>query len=465
MSEGWNRHMRWSRALPLWIPFAVATLAAAGLLALSFFGLSRYREAKEDALEIEQLFGNTTALFAAVVEVTNAQRGYVVTGDEAFYAGYLDALTRIDGPLAAIVGQTSHTEREREVIADIEATVQIRKAALANNIRLVSEGRRDEAVADIESLRGVEQTELLRAQLDELVRLDAEEKSLGRGTASRLARQAEIGIAGLAVLIVLLLVYISWTFQRRSLEETLRRSNEAKDDFLGMVSHELRSPLTVILGNARMLQARYGNLTEEERGESLFAIEAEGRRLQQVVENMLTLSRTEKEGPVELEPVMLREAVHAAVRMHRFRFEGEVQVKLEQNLPVVMALPAYLHQVLENLLSNAAKYGGNEPIELEAKQAGGKVQICVRDRGPGIPQDLQERIFEPYVRLEGAVRRAEGLGLGLPVARRLVESQQGEIWVETPADGAGAAFCFTLQQAVMDDEEMPVQAGAAAQPN
>ncbi len=224
----------------------------------------------------------------------------------------------------------------------------------------------------------------------------------------------------------------------------LERANEAKDDFLGMVSHELKTPITTILGNAEVLLRRSDLIDEEMRREALDDIGYESRRLHRLIENLLVLSRLEAGITLELEPMLVRRDIERIVGEHERRFPNRViSLDLPEDLPPVCAEPTYFEQVLQNLISNAEKYSPrDQPIDVRARLDGAVVHVSVLDRGPGIPAADCDRIFEPFVRLK-RTSAAAGAGIGLAVCKRLMEVQRGSIEAR-PRDGGGLQVTFTL---------------------
>jgi PAS domain S-box-containing protein len=225
----------------------------------------------------------------------------------------------------------------------------------------------------------------------------------------------------------------------------LRRANEAKDEFLGLVSHELKTPITTILGNAKVLHDKRELISEKDQRIALADIAHEASRLHSIIENLLVLARLERGQTIEMEPMLIERFVERLVSEH-MRANPARKVRLSSavaNAPV-LAEPGYAEQVLRNLLSNAEKYSPREqPIDVSITRDGIAVRIAVRDRGAGLDADEAERIFEPFYRSPRVADRAQGVGIGLSVCRRLVEAQSGEI-AAGPAEGGGTEFWFTL---------------------
>jgi signal transduction histidine kinase len=237
-------------------------------------------------------------------------------------------------------------------------------------------------------------------------------------------------------------------------QEELRKAGVAKTEFIGVMSHELRTPITTIYGGARLLNSRRGTLPQESVDEMIVSIEEEAERLYRLVENLLTLARSELHEEIELDILTLGPVVDQAVKQFAHRHPSRpLNVNLSPGLPFVQGEPAYLHQVLHNLISNADKYcESGLPIDIEAACEGDEVVVRVLDRGPGVGAEEIVLIFESFYRSQKTARQAGGKGLGLTVCKRLVEAMSGRIWAEMrPGGGFVAAFSLPLAPLEADD--------------
>jgi K+-sensing histidine kinase KdpD len=216
----------------------------------------------------------------------------------------------------------------------------------------------------------------------------------------------------------------------------------ARDAFVGMLSHELRTPITTIYGMAQLLR-KAGR--REPGGELVADLALESERLYRLVEDLLVLSRFER-GRLEmsLEPVMANRVVTAAVQRVRELYPRlRLDLAVDPNLPPTSADATYLEQVIRNLASNAVKYAGEDArVVIGIDFDGAAIQLRVDDDGPGIPEDQRERIFELYERLGDAAFQP-GAGIGLFVCRRLIEGMGGSISATRSGLG-GASFRITL---------------------
>jgi two-component system sensor histidine kinase KdpD len=236
-------------------------------------------------------------------------------------------------------------------------------------------------------------------------------------------------------------------FRKEATEaEVLRRSDDLKTELLHAVSHELRTPLAAILASAGSLRQRDVEWTERERDEFATGIQDETVRLDRLVGSLLDLSR------IENGTLVPRKAWHdvgalvedVAGRMRPVTAGHPVRLDVPEDLPPIELDYVEIQQVLSNLVENAAKFSpaGSE-IGISVGRDDGNVQFAVRDHGPGIAAGDSERVFEPFVRLARAGQGPRGVGLGLAIAKRLVEAHAGTIWIDR-AVSDGTRIVFTL---------------------
>jgi signal transduction histidine kinase len=232
--------------------------------------------------------------------------------------------------------------------------------------------------------------------------------------------------------------------QRRAMEE-LERLSKAKSDFVSVVSHEFRTPLTGIRGFSEMMMDE--DFTIEEMKEFASDINNEAQRLNRLINEMLDLDRMESgRMTLNIEPVDLNAIIsEIADRTRPATSDHRIRLDLDSQLPPLAGDRDKLVQVVTNLVSNAVKYSpqGGE-ILITSRVDGDMAHVCVRDHGMGIPADALDKVFERYTRIEsGAGRLIQGTGLGLPIVRQIVELHGGKTWVESTL-GEGSAFQFSL---------------------
>jgi two-component system sensor histidine kinase KdpD len=226
--------------------------------------------------------------------------------------------------------------------------------------------------------------------------------------------------------------------------DAVRRSDELKTSLLRSVSHDLRTPLTAIIAAGAALDSP--SVTAEERHELSDAVVEEGQRLSRLVENLLDVSRLES-GKAEphREPVEVGDLL-AAARESIGPYGEHVRLALDDDLPPLRADPTQLERAFANLLENAVVHGEGQPVLVRSRLVGPRLVVRVVDRGPGIPENLRERIFEPFYRAPGSPSGG-GSGLGLAIARGFIEANGGEVEVES-LPGQGSSFVVTFAPAV-----------------
>jgi two-component system sensor histidine kinase KdpD len=222
--------------------------------------------------------------------------------------------------------------------------------------------------------------------------------------------------------------------------DAVRRSDELKTSLLRAVSHDLRTPLTAIIAAGAALDSP--SVTAEERRELSEAVVDEGQRLSRLVENLLDVSRLES-GAAEphREPVEVGDLL-AAARESIGPYGEYVRLSLDDDLPPLRADPTQLERAFANLLENAVVHGEGQPVLVRSRLVGSRLVVRVVDQGPGIPENLRERIFEPFYRAPGPPSGG-GSGLGLAIARGFIEANGGEVEVES-LPGQGSSFVVTF---------------------
>jgi two-component system sensor histidine kinase KdpD len=228
--------------------------------------------------------------------------------------------------------------------------------------------------------------------------------------------------------------------------EALHEADRLKDALIASVSHDLRTPLTTIKALARDL-AEHGD-------ERAVIIEEEADRLNRLVADLLDLSRLSAgELPLSVDIVAAEDLVGAALqRVSGSLGDREVRVDLHPGEPLLLGRMDFVQslRVLVNLLENAHKYSPpGTPIDLAVTAEDDRLAFRVADRGPGVPEDERERIFQPFFRRPGVAPDAGGAGLGLSISRRLAEAQGGALAVEA-RPGGGSVFAFSLPAAELE---------------
>jgi PAS domain S-box-containing protein len=236
--------------------------------------------------------------------------------------------------------------------------------------------------------------------------------------------------------------------QEQAAREEAERANRIKDEFLAVLSHELRSPLNPILGWSRLLQTRKFNPAKT--SEALATIERNAKLQAELIEDLLDVSRI-LQGKLSLNiaPVTLTSIIEAAMETVRLAAQAksiQIQTQVGSQVGKVSGDASRLQQIVWNLLSNAIKFtpqGGRVDIRLE--RIGSHAQITVSDTGKGIPTDFLPYVFDYFRQADATTtRKFGGLGLGLAIVRHLVELHGGTVQADSPGEGQGATFTVRL---------------------
>jgi len=263
-------------------------------------------------------------------------------------------------------------------------------------------------------------------------------------------------------------------FERASEAEAARRNEQLKAALLDALTHNLRTPLTSIKAAVTALiragaWTPHSALTSDGRLELLEVIDEESDRLNRFIGGLAAPDRIELERPIHLRAVNVESVVGAGLhRAETVTRDHHIAVALDDGLPPVSVDAASLTEAIYILLDNASKYApAGTTITVTASRADEReVRIAIADEGPGIPADLHERVFEKFFRVPGRESHDPhrgGVGLGLPIARRLIEAQAGRIWIESPPSGRGTTVAMTLPVAFEPaDTERPAPVAVIA---
>ena len=290
-----------------------------------------------------------------------------------------------------------------------------------------------------------------RRQHEKAVERLAQARDVEHSLAEEKARLA----AALAAMTRLEQSHIELLQREQAARARAEQANALKDQFLATVSHELRTPLTSVLGWADML--RRGVLDAATRDRAGRAIYIGAQRQAELIDDLLDVARiTEGKLQLELTTVDLKDVVRTAVDAVQPNAEAkriDIGIEEDPSIGVVHGDSGRLYQVATNLLANAVKFtpDGGE-IQVRLRRAGDDVEMVVSDNGQGISPDFLPRLFEPFRQADaGSTRVHGGLGLGLSIAKHLVEAHGGSIRAESGGEGQGATFTVRLPAATAHD--------------
>ncbi len=242
--------------------------------------------------------------------------------------------------------------------------------------------------------------------------------------------------------------------QERETVQRLEELDRLKSDFVATVSHELKTPLTAIIGSATTLSKRANRMTPDQQATFVEMIERQGQRLLRLVQDILTSAQIESGMPkLRRELVDLGAAAEVIVGDLRHTFEGrEISLRADPERPQVWGDLGALQQVLSNLVENALKYSEDGPVMVSLVESQTETTIAVSDRGRGISRDELDTIFDRFRQLDQSNTRATGgVGLGLYIVKSIVEAHNGTIEVES-SEGSGTTFTVHLPKRSKDQE-------------
>lgn len=273
--------------------------------------------------------------------------------------------------------------------------------------------------------------------------------------AERLAAEArKRGLANTGLIIAMVTVLLMGIAFLLYAVRKERRANQLKSEFISNVSHELKTPLSLIRMFGELLAL--GKVKSEATGrEYAEIITRESERLSHLIDNVLDFSRIERgKASYDFQPGNLSDVVARAVDVYRHRFEREgvsLQTEIDAELPDTLFDESAMTLVLLNLLDNAVKYGGERgQVTVGLRAETGRVKLWVGDRGPGIALDEQRRIFDRFYRSPSArSQNARGSGIGLALVKHIAEAHGGKVAVDSEP-GKGATFTVTIPLAAPD---------------
>ncbi len=246
----------------------------------------------------------------------------------------------------------------------------------------------------------------------------------------------------------------------KAAERALAEMSQMKSEFISTAAHELRTPLTAILGFTELVREpeKFGGFSEQQTHEFLDEIYDRGEALGQIIDDLLDISRIESGKAIDLnrQAVCLENLLSKAIeyyRIHHATHSYRLDLPEQMKQTVCMIDRYRINQVLENLLSNATKYSarGSE-IFLKCRLKEDFWEICVQDQGIGMNAEQVERVFDKFYRANASDTSVSGLGLGMSIAKQIVECHGGSIWIKSsPGEGSAATFTLPNQAPALDN--------------
>jgi signal transduction histidine kinase len=492
---------RFSLSARMIVASIVLALLVAAAFAALISALSALDEAERRETHSKNMLAATLGLEKLVVDLETGLRGFILTGDERLLAPYSEARKALPAQLETFERLSTENAGQRRRARRLSRDIRDYVDEFATLILRIARESPDAARDQVAELEGEGRTDEIRDQFEQFV---AAEDTLAARSAASAEREADralgLGIAGLivsAVLIVAFGVYLARSTARpvreaataassvaagdlstrvpehgpgevgeltvafnrmadalersraelESQNEQLRQSERRKSELVRIVSHELRTPLASVLGFTSILLDR--DVEPEDERRYLEIINTQSRRLSSLLNDFLDAERLE-EGELELSRKVIDIGSVVAEQVQLFQGQS-AKHRLDTSLPpkalTVEADPNRIAQVIGNLLSNAIKYspdGGT--VQVKAEQVDSKVRVSVRDEGLGIPNELQQRVFAKFFRGDADESGIPGTGLGLTIARSVVEAHGGRMNFESTR-GKGSLFWLELPMA------------------
>lgn len=433
---------------------------------LVFFFVSQSAERRETRLlQIQRLSGCATQLRAHARDAEAGERGFYLSGEDRYLLPYEQAL----GSLPALVRQTLQYSDERPrykpAINVLINLVHKRFVEARSGIEAERNGSLSQALLVDHLAKGQDTMDEIRKRTRALLeQLSAEELSiLNEQHAFSAWSFAFFAVGSLIMIGVIIWLYnalLKYLSERDAANENLKtantylearieertfdltQANEELQQFAYVASHDLQEPLRTITSFSQLLAVRYKGRLDSDADEFIGYIVSSSRRMTDLINGLLALVRLRKSGqptvPVSFEEVLAQAEIslQAAIR--------ETHARVEHGpLPALVVDAVQFSQVLQNLISNAIKYRREEPpwIRIDAQQDASNWIFSVRDNGRGFDPQFSERIFGLFQRLQN--REVEGTGMGLSIARKIVERHGGRIWAKSE-EGIGSTFFFSL---------------------
>ncbi|MBV9158607.1 MAG: CHASE3 domain-containing protein [Acidobacteriaceae bacterium] len=416
-------------------------------------------------LKVQNLSSSIIQLRSLAKDAESGERGFLLTGDDRYLMPLEQANESLPSQISACLDYARDWPELRGQVVKLTQLVKTRFDEV-NEVLRIQRAKGFAAALDYTRSGASEQTmnEVRRTADDLQSKLNSEERGYLDSEAALNKRGFIFFILSTLVMIVVLAwlyhVLLSHLYERdeaqRQLQilnselearidertHDLKEANEELGQFAYVASHDLQEPLRTITSFTQLLESRYKGRLDEDADEFIGYIVASSRRMTDLINGLLALVRLRKSGqqtaPVSFEK-LLEEAeisLQAAIRDNRAQIE-------HGPLPSLVVDRVQFSQVLQNLISNGIKYRKEEPphIRVEANRDSSNWIFSVADNGRGFNQQYAERIFGLFQRLHG--RDVEGTGMGLSIARKIVERHGGRIWAES-VEGQGSTFYFSL---------------------
>ena len=441
---------------------ALALVIFAVLSVVSYRAVSDLREGYYWVRHTHEVIEELEALLSSMQDIETGYRGYALVGEEKMLEPYHSGLPRAKQQLENVRQATADNPGQQRRVNALSTLIDAKIAFAKQVIQLRRENKQGEiSTVLVRTGEGKRIMDNVRAVIQEM---QSEERRLlveREQAADRNTAQVKvILLTGIALIFVIVAV-VAWMIRRdiqarwdiseqkknqEALERKtmeLKRSNDELQQFAYVASHDLQEPLRMVASYTQLLAKRYHGRLDSDANEFIsYAVDG-ANRMQRLIHDLLSYSRVGTQGK-ELRPTSSEEAFTLALS-NLERSIRETGARVEHGrLPMVLADDMQLVQLFQNLLGNAIKFRGAKPvlIYVGGERRGNDWLFWLRDNGIGIEPQYVERIFLIFQRLHGR-SQYPGTGIGLAIAKKIVERHAGRIWVESEP-GKGSTFYFTL---------------------
>lgn len=456
------------------LALAVFVVVAALVIGMAYLTVQANEEANARVEHSYQVLSAADRLQQSLLDMETGYRGFLISGDDSFLQPYEQGRTNVATLFASLKSLTAADPTQEARWSALQQQTdswegQVIEPRIA--LRRELQPEIDSGTISARELTLILSDDPGKARFDQIRATYASAVSIERAV-----RQQRIDVAnaanerlrlvlvvGSAILLALvgvlgyLLTRSSRAWERLYHDQAAARQDaeaatRAREEFLSVAAHELRTPITSLWGSAQLglrRLDRQGSLDPSNVRQILRVVDEQSARLQRLVAQLLDVSRI-VDGRLRLEPapVEISSLVERSLTSLHFAYpERELCLQAAPSVETVVDA-SRIEQVLVNLIGNAVKFSpADSPIEVEVSRSGDKVRIAVRDHGPGVPPEDRERIFEQFIQAANAAGRG-GLGLGLFICREIVTLHGGSLTLENPSDG-GACFVVLLPTARM----------------
>ncbi|MEH2347247.1 MAG: ATP-binding protein [Nostoc sp.] len=406
-----------------------------------------------------EVMKNVIDIFATLTDAEAGRRGYILYGEQSELKRYDQAMQSLDAKVQKLQQQLADDSYQQQQLTKLKSLIIQRIELSKESINLKKLGKSSFAVQAPLVTKSNENRSQIR---ETLTKMQAREEHLlqisVRHSQDNIRNRMLIEFLSTFLSFAILLGVYALLYQqlvKRQQAETIQKTlaqekelSELKLRFFSMVSHEFRTPLSIILGSAQLLAQSNQQWTEEKKLKNLYRIQSSARSINQLLTDILTLTRAEA-GKLEFHPELMDLEAFCINLIEDIQFSNQQQHTIkfisQGNCTHAKLDESLLYSILTNLLSNAMKYSlpeGNISLILSCEAQA--IFFQVKDNGIGIPLEFQEHLFEPFHRASN-VGKIVGSGLGLAVVKKCLEIHHGEIYVNSEV-GGGTSFTVKFIQ-------------------